>query len=127
MFQVLLVTGGYNRVSLLDSTEILETPDRSWRTLTTARLPSPRYEMTAGSVNNVVFMFGGDYLNILLKWDLPYNLSGGETFNYEETDTTKKIFAFNKAEEIWEPAGEMIEGRTNHAVEVIDNVSHLCP
>merc|ERR1712241_146069 len=45
---VLLVTGGVHSpggtITRLDSTEILEvTPGRSWRTLTTARLPSPGY------------------------------------------------------------------------------------
>ena len=45
MINVLMVTLGELRppppfLTRLDSTEILETPRRSWRTLTTARLPS---------------------------------------------------------------------------------------
>ena len=57
--KVLLVTGGkYSRSASLDSTEILKTPDDSWRTLTTARLPSPRSYLRAGTVNNNVFIFG---------------------------------------------------------------------
>ena len=61
--KVLLVTGGKLRSDdyggkevLLDSTEILKTPDDSW--ITTARLPSPRYSLRAGTVNNNVFIFG---------------------------------------------------------------------
>ena len=56
--QVLLVTGGYNSVELLDSTEILDTQGGSWQTLTTARLPAPRWRLAAGTVNNEVFIFG---------------------------------------------------------------------
>ena len=56
--QVLLVTGGYNSVELLDSTEILENQGGSWQTLTTARLPAPRWRLAAGTVNNEVFIFG---------------------------------------------------------------------
>ena len=69
MIQVLLVTGGghypggtYTR---LDSTEILETPGGSWRTLTTARLPSPRSDLRAGTAQNIVFLFGKNCPNVL--------------------------------------------------------------
>ena len=69
MNQVLLVTGGEHysggRWTSLDSTEILESPGRSWRTLTTARLPSPRSGLRAGTANNVVFVFGKICLNVL--------------------------------------------------------------
>ena len=67
MIQVLLVTGGAHRPggtwTWLDSTEILETSGGSWRTLTTARLPSPRYGPRAGTANNIVFVFGKNCLN----------------------------------------------------------------
>ena len=50
----------------LDSTEILVvTPGESWRTLTTARLPSPRDGLRAGTANNVMFLFGKICLNVL--------------------------------------------------------------
>ena len=68
MIQVLLVTGGYHypgTLTNLDSTEILETSGGSWRTLTTARLPSPRSSLRAGTANNIVFVFGKKYLNVL--------------------------------------------------------------
>ena len=69
MIQVLLVTGGKHYPggtrTRLDSTEILETPGGSWRTLTTARLPSPRYSLRAGTAGNIVFVFGKNYLNVL--------------------------------------------------------------
>ena len=69
MIQVLLVTGGGHNPggtwTRLDSTEILETPGGSWRTLTTARLPSPRDGLRAGTANNIVFVFGKNCLNIL--------------------------------------------------------------
>ena len=66
MIQVLLVSGGayypWGLTTRLDSTEILETPGGSWRTLTTARLPSPRSYLSAGTANNIVFVFGKNYL-----------------------------------------------------------------
>ena len=69
MIQVLLVTGGWHRPGgtyyKLDSTEILETPGGSWRTLTTARLPSPISSLRAGTANNVVYIFGKNCLNSL--------------------------------------------------------------
>jgi len=100
---VLLVTGGTHKPGTrtsLDSTEILETSGTSWRTLTT-RLPSPRHGLRAGTANNIVFIFGGD----------------GST----------DILSFDKTEESWLPAGNMTVGRFRHAVEVINDVSQLCP
>ena len=65
MIQVLLVTGGMGTGgAYLDSTEIMKTPDGSWRTLTTAMLPSPRLGLRAGTVNNVVYVFGKNCLNV---------------------------------------------------------------
>jgi len=110
---VLLVTGGVHYPliegrtrTMLDSTEILvDIPGRSWRTLTTARLPSPRYGLRAGTANNVVFVFGGD--------------DGSSDLN--------TILSFNKAEESWQPAGQMSVKRTGHAVEKIEDISLHCP
>ena len=68
MFQVLLVTGGAHLLgstwTYIDSTETLETSGGSWRTLTTARLPSPRYILQAGTAGNIVFAFGKNCFRI---------------------------------------------------------------
>ena len=56
-----MLEGSYTR---LDSTEILENPDGTWRTLTTARLPSPRSNLPAATVNNVVYIFGKNCVNV---------------------------------------------------------------
>ena len=64
ILQVLLVTGGAGLHEDLDSTEILATPGGSWRTLTTARLPSPRSYLRAGTANNVIYIFGENCLNV---------------------------------------------------------------
>ena len=69
MIKVLLVTGGARYYATpsqerLDSTEILEFPAGSWRTLTNAQLPSPRSALRAGTVNNDVFIFGKTCLNV---------------------------------------------------------------
>jgi len=106
---VLMVTGGgqwsetYTR---LDSTEILVSPGRSWRTLTTARLPSPRLGLRAGTANNVVYVFGG----------------------YDSNDNAlNTILSFNKTEESWQPAGQMSEERYDHAVEKVEDIGQHCP
>jgi len=106
---VLMVTGGLNYQggtrTRLDSTEILvDIPGRSWRTLTTARLPSPIWGLRAGTANNVVFVFGG--------WDRSY---------------LNTILSFNKAEESWQPAGQMSVRRAQHAVEKVDDIGQHCP
>lgn len=112
---VLLVTGGsvvgqsFLESTFLDSTEILESPGKSWKTLETARLPSPRSSLRAGTVNNIVFIFGGDGSDILTS------------------DSNKDILSFNGEKESWHPAGKMIVGRVGHAVEVTEDVSQHCP
>ena len=69
MIQVLLVTGGKHYPggtrTMLDSTEIMKTGGGSWRTLTTARLPSPREGLRAATVNNVVYIFGENNFNVV--------------------------------------------------------------
>ena len=69
MIQVLLVTGGGHHPggtwTRLDSTEILQSPAGSWRTLITATLPSPTNGLQAGTAQNTIFLFGKNCLNIL--------------------------------------------------------------
>merc|ERR1711902_368875 len=110
---VLMVTGGAHGPggtrTKLDSTEILElTPGRSWRTLTTARLPSPIWGLRAGTANNVVFVFGG-------------------TESLFRSSYLNTILSFNKTEESWQPAGQMSEERWKHAVEKIEDIAQHCP
>jgi len=107
---VLMVTGGTHypggAPTELDSTEILvDIPGRSWRTLTTARLPSPRYGLRAGIVNNVIYVFGG---------------AGGSS-------VLNTILSFNKAVESWQPAGQMTLERYGHGVEKIEDIGQHCP
>jgi len=104
---VLLVTGGVNyksanKLSLLSSTEILV--DGTWRY--TAPLPSPRGYLRAGTVKNIVYIFGG----------------------LEESRTSlTSILSFDNTEEFWKSAGNMTMPRSAHAVQVIENVSQTCP
>ena len=132
MIKVLLVTGGAHSplgsLTRVDSTEILETTAGSWRTLTTAKLPSPRDELRAGTVNNIVFIFGKNCLNSFLISihfiRSYYFLLGGDNGSYQGLNS---ILLFNQTEESWQPAGKMTEPRYGHAVEVIEGVSQLCP
>ena len=77
MIQVLLVTEGLHYQggtwTSLDSTEIMETSGGSWRTLTTATLPSARYALHAGTANNTVTLFGKSCLHLLIYLFI-YNL-----------------------------------------------------
>ena len=59
ILQVLLVTGGRgDSNNILDSTEILE--DTTWKI--TAPLPSARYDLSAASIDNKIFVFGKNNL-----------------------------------------------------------------
>ena len=58
-----MVIGGANsptgkRETKLDSTEMLMLEDTEWRTLPTAILPSPRWDLVAATLDNKVFIFG---------------------------------------------------------------------
>jgi len=103
---VLLVTGGYNyndgRLVGLDSTEVLEDMAGTWRL--TAPLPSARNELRAASVENYIFVFGGQ--------------------DAEDNDLSD-ILRYNK-NHTWEEVGQMKEARSGHAVAVLD-VSNICP
>ena len=71
--QVLLVTGGAQysgpeRDIYLDSTEVLEGMAGTWRL--TAPLPSTRLGLRAASVENYIFVFGGE--NILYYIDIEH-------------------------------------------------------
>ena len=127
--QVLLVTGGYNsNDGYLTSSEVMETGG-TWRL--TAPLPSARKGLRAVVVNNNIFVFGICicYINIehLIVSCNVYNddiftggLFGGSSY-------LKDILQFNTASHTWEEVGQMKEGRYEHAVAVLDDVSKLCP
>lgn len=104
---VLLVTGGVNynsanKFNYLSSTEILV--DGTWRY--TAPLPSPRGYLRAGTVKNIVYIFGG---------------------REESRTPLTSILSFDNTEEFWKSAGNMTLPRSAHAVQVIENVSQTCP
>ena len=132
MIQVLLVTGGDSwpggEWTRLDSTEILESPGGSWRTLTTARLPSPRFGLQAGTVDNIVYIFGKCTVSMFCSMSY-YFLSGGQEGEQidEEYPSLNAILSFDKTEESWQPAGQMTVSRYKHAVEVSDHISQYCP
>ena len=134
MIQVLLVTGGARGSSgyLLDSTEIsppMGTHEASWRTLTTAKLPSPRAGLRAATINNTVFIFG-ESKNQYTQADIPsifhliicYILSGGKN----TTSDLDSILSYNAIGKSWRPAGQMLVPRSGHAVSQFD-VSRDCP
>ena len=50
------MTGGYNGVNYLDSTELLR-PGSDWQEIT-SRLPRPMYAVSVSTVDNRVLLFG---------------------------------------------------------------------
>ena len=124
--QVLLVTGGWNDGEL-ESTEVLETGG-TWRL--TDPLPSARHGLKAAVLNNKIFVFGQSILcyinneNLILSYNV-YNVdifTGG----YDGSSALKDILQYNIASNTWEEVGQMKEARSDHAVSVLDDVSHLC-
>jgi len=107
---VLLVTGGLHRQgdwTNLDSTEILEDMAGTWRL--TSQLPSARGGLRAASVENNIFVFGGNGEFVF----------GGNHL--------KDILRYNKRYNTWEEVGQMKDARKgDHAVAVLEDVSHLC-
>jgi len=123
--RVVLVTGGYNLgASVLDSTELM-VDFNSWRPA--ANLPSARPGLRAASLDNKVFLFGGEYdiegevsfLDSILVF-----LFGGVHSSESPLDS---ILFYNPDSDEWQPAGNMIVPRWNHAVAVFPDVSQLCP
>ena len=120
-----MVTGGANhqtgREAMLDSTEMLILEDTEWRTLPTARLPSPRFLLVAATLDNKVFIFGK---NIVIR--LPHltilMLTGGY-----DSGTLSTIHNFNVRRNTWELAGQMTSPRSEHAIQVIEDVDQQCP
>ena len=54
---MLLVTGGYDGLNNLDTTEILR-PGSDWQVISSARLPRPMYGVRLATVDNRVLLFG---------------------------------------------------------------------
>jgi len=102
--RIILVTAGYNSgAGELDSTELM-VDFKPWRPA--ANLPSPRYALQAASLDNKVFLFGGE--------DSPYSPIDSILSYEADTDT-------------WQKAGTMTVPRSGHAVAVFPDVSQLCP
>ena len=55
-----MVTGGYNLIGDIDSTELFDSTVGAWR-LIEGRLPMPMSSMKATAVNNRVLLFGENF------------------------------------------------------------------
>ena len=106
--QIILVTGGYDGSSFLDSTEIFS--DNVWRTLT-AKLPTPMDKMAVATINNRVVLFGNSFLCCL---NVKCISSGGNS-----PKKLKDILEFNLLTESWTVIGAMKEPRLAHSGSVV--------
>ena len=122
-----MVTGGVIQPNgtyiNLDSTETLVLEDTEWRTLPTARLPSPRYYLEAATLDNKVFIFGKNILIIRLTHLTILMLTGG----YDSSGALSTIHTLNVRRNTWELAGQMTSPRYGHAIQVIEDVAQQCP
>jgi len=95
--KVLLVTGGRDTVGNdLSSTEIYR--NKAWTVLPSAALPSPAFLLSAGNIDNTIFVFGGYGMMRILK--------------------------FNPRTEKWEDVGSF--SRSGHAMQVVDDAEKYC-
>ena len=60
MLKILLVIGGYDDGSYLDSTELFDTNLGGW--ITGAALPNPTTSLRAANIDNRVYILGTDIL-----------------------------------------------------------------
>ena len=49
------------------------------------------------------------------------------TGGYDGDNSLSDVLRYNNKNYAWEKVGQMKEGRYNHAVAVLEDVSHLCP
>ena len=75
------------------------------------QLPSPRWGLRATTVDNVIFVTGGEV-------DVSYD---DEEYDYDDNDygQFKKILSWDPLTESWQQAGELKEGRSGHAAVAI--------
>merc|ERR1712232_878818 len=94
---VLMVTGGLSATNRrLDSTEIYR--NNVWSVLPSAALPSPTYLLSAGKIDDTIFVMGGS--------------------------PTVGILRFNTGTEQWEEVGSF--PRYGFAMQVVDNAERYC-
>ena len=93
------MTGGKDTAGTkLSSTEIFR--NKAWTILSSAALPSPTYYLSAGNIDNTIFVFGTNLhfcIIFLLKLKLQIDIPGGEP--------TVGILKFNPRTEKWEDVG----------------------
>ena len=97
--------------------------DTEWRTLPTARLPSPRKSLNAATLDNKVFIFGKNIIIFRVPNLTILILTGGRDLSGD----LSTILTFNVERNAWELAGQMTEPRWRHAIQVIEDVAQQCP
>ena len=127
----MIVAGGMTGVwsnfpSYLDSVEVLEGVDGSWRSLE-AKLPRAMQGIRGITLNNVIYMIGEYQFNINLSIYLhsiilnvmlsKVKISGGKNAGDQWFNT---ILQYMPDEEKWIQAGNMLKTREWHSVGLVD-------
>ena len=127
----MIVAGGINFSTYLDSVEVLEGVDGSWRSLE-AKLPRAMQGIRGITLNNVIYMIGEQQFNINLSSLIILNvmlskvkISGGKNASDQWFNT---ILQYMPDEEKWIQAGNMLKTREWHSVGLVDwqMVKHFC-
>jgi len=111
----LLVTGGYGGGhKYWSSTEILrDLRDSQWSFA--AYLPTPRDGLTASTIQNSVYVFGGqDGMNF-------------DYYDYDISGYIDTILRYNASTDTWTEAGQLTEPHGYHASTAVADISHICP
>jgi len=94
---VYLVTGGYLIYEYLDSTELLIKGDESW-IISEKKLPTGRFGLVGISINNKIFMIGGD----------------------DDDSFLDEVIEFNTNTEEWSLVGNMRDTRSGGSTSLVD-------
>jgi len=101
----LLVTGGYlSDSTILSSTELYLESTSTWSYA--ASLPSARSGISAATLDNSIFIFGG---------------------KLESSVYSKEIVSYDPSSDSWKVVGEMIQQRSFYGVSNLAEVSEVCP
>ena len=141
----LIITGGNDHYSTLDSTEMFNSTTGQW--YNTGKLPSPHCGLQSVIVDNVLYLLGGTGISTVytapldtpsshqLKWSpqqetpgsspTPFGIQGRHLLTVGGGNrgvATRDIHKFNKITDSWEVIGQILSARCGPAVvSVADN------
>ena len=108
------MTGGYDGISHLSSTEIQLTRSSAWKQAES--YPLTVYTLSGATINNVVYMTGQESPNIISKNFYIFVIAGGKDKYRQYHDS---IYKYDPEADHWTHVGNMKSERYNHAVSIV--------